>query len=144
MASLPRLHHGMSTSPTTSAQDSSGGYVDISIGLPCVESNLTASLNGHSLTWTAINPSDCMVRSGLSGYSSGVVFEWPTSDLAAPGSQDTLALTVGNNAQEGVEYDALRMEISSRGANPTNTGWHDYEYVTSGSYVAANNAVSSN
>jgi len=68
---------------TTSAQDSSGSYVDISIGLPCAESNLTASLNGHPLTWTAINPSDCMVRSGLSGYYQWVVFEWPTSDLAA-------------------------------------------------------------
>jgi Polysaccharide lyase family 4, domain III len=129
---------------TTSAQSSSGSYVDISIGLPCAESNLTASLNGHALTWTAINPSDCMVRSGLSGYYQWVVFEWPTSDLVAAGSQDTLTLTVGSNAQEGVEYDALRMEISSRGANPNTTGWHDYEYVTSGTYTAANNAVSSN
>jgi rhamnogalacturonan endolyase len=129
---------------TNASEDSSGSYVDISIGLPCVESNLTASLNGHALTWDAINPSDCMVRSGFSGYYQWVVFEWPTSDLVAAGSQDTLELTVGSNAQEGVEYDALRMEISSRGANPNTTGWHDYEYVTSGTYIAANNAVSSN
>ncbi|MGA2651013.1 MAG: polysaccharide lyase family protein [Terracidiphilus sp.] len=129
---------------TTAAQDAQGSFVDISIGLPCVESNLTASLNGHALTWDAINPSDCMVRSGLSGYYQWVVFEWPTSDLVAAGSKDTLELTVGSNAQEGVEYDALRMEISSTGANPSTTGWHDYEYVTSGTYVAANDAVSSN
>jgi hypothetical protein len=129
---------------TTSEQDSSGSYVDLSIGLPCVESNLTASLNGHALTWNAINPSDCMVRSGFSGYYQWVVFEWPTSDLVAPGNKDTLELTVGSNAQEGVEYDALRMEISGKGANPNTTGWHDYEYVTSGTYIAANNAVSSN
>jgi len=129
---------------TTAAQVSQGSYVDISIGLPCVESNLTASLNGHALTWTAINPSDCMVRSGFSGYYQWVVFEWPTSDLEASGNQDTLELTVGSNAQEGVEYDALRMEVSSKGANPNTTGWHDYEYVTSGTYIAANNSVSSN
>jgi hypothetical protein len=131
---------------TTAAQVSSGDLVDLSIGLPCVESNLTASLNGHALTWTAINQSDCMVRSGFSGYYQWVVFEWPTSDLVASGSQDTLELTVGNNAQEGVSYDALRLEIDSRGANPTTNGqnWHDYEYVTSGTYIAANNSVSSN
>jgi hypothetical protein len=128
---------------TTSQQSGQGGYVDISIGLSCVEANLTASLNGHALTWNAIKNSDCSVRSGLSGTYQWVVFEWPTSDLEAAGSQDTLELTVGGNVQ-GVEYDALRMEVSSKGANPNTTGWHDYEYVTSGTYIAANDAVSSN
>jgi hypothetical protein len=128
---------------TTSAQSGQGGFVDVSLGLACVEANLTASLNGHALTWNAINNSDCSVRSGLSGYYQWVVFEWPTSDLVAAGSKDTLELTVSGNVQ-GVEYDALRMEISSRGANPNTTGWHDYEYVTSGTYIAANDAVSSN
>ena len=52
---------------TTSAQSGQGGFVDISIGLACVEANLTASLNGHALTWNAIHNSDCSVRSGLSG-----------------------------------------------------------------------------
>ncbi len=128
---------------TTSAQDSSGGYVDVSISLSCVEANLTASLNGHALTWNAIKNSDCSVRSGFSGTTQWVVFEWPTSDLVAAGSKDTLELTVAGNVQ-GVEYDALRMEISSKGANPSNTGWHDYEYVTSGTYTAANDAVANN
>lgn len=128
---------------TTSAQSGQGGFVDISIGLACVEANLTASLNGHALTWDAINNSDCSVRSGLSGYYQWVVFEWPTSDLVAAGSKDTLTLTVSGNVQ-GVEYDALRMEISSKGANPNTTGWHDYAYVTSGTSIAANDAVSSN
>jgi hypothetical protein len=128
---------------TTAAQVAQGSYVDISIGLPCVEANLTASLNGHALTWNAINNSDCSVRSGLSGYYQWVVFEWPTSDLVASGSQDTLELSVAGNVQ-GVEYDALRMEISKTGANPNTTGWHDYEYVTSGSYIAADDAISSN
>lgn len=128
---------------TTSAQVAQGGFVDISIGLACVEANLTASLNGHPLTWNAINNSDCSVRSGLSGRYQWVVFEWPTSDLVANGNQDTLELSVSGNVQ-GVEYDALRMEISKSGANPNTTGWHDYEYVTSGTYIAANDAVSSN
>ena len=128
---------------TTAAQVAQGGFVDISIGLACVEANLTASLNGHALTWNAINNSDCSVRSGLSGRYQWVVFEWPTSDLVANGSQDTLQLSVSGNVQ-GVEYDALRMEISKAGANPNSTGWHDYEYVTSGTYIPANDAVSSN
>ncbi len=128
---------------TTSAQSAQGGYVDLSVSLACVEANLTASLNGHALTWNAIKNSDCSVRSGLSGTTQWVVFEWPTSDLVAAGSKDTLELTVAGNVQ-GVEYDALRMEISSKGANPSNTGWHDYEYVTSGTYTAANDAVANN
>jgi Polysaccharide lyase family 4, domain II/Polysaccharide lyase family 4, domain III len=128
---------------TTPAQVAQGGFVDISIGLACVEANLTASLNGNPLTWTALNKSDCSVRSGLSGRYQWVVFEWPVADLAANGSQNTLELTVHGNVQ-GVEYDALRMEISSSGANPATTGWHDYEYVTSGTYVPANDAVANN
>ena len=65
------------------------------------------------------------MRSGLSGYYQWVVFEWPTSDLVAAGSQDTLTFTVTAN-QEGITYDALRMEIANRTANPSTTGWHDY------------------
>ncbi len=127
---------------TTSAQSAQGSYVDLSVGLACAETNLTASLNGNALTWTAIKNSDCSARSGLSGTYQWVVFEWPTSDLVAAGSKDTLELSV--NGGDGVAYDALRMEISSKGANPSNTGWHDYEYVTSGTYTAANDAVANN
>jgi len=36
------------------------------------------------------------------------------------------------------------MEIANRTANPSTTGWHDYEYVTSGTYVAADDAVANN
>ncbi|MGA2350943.1 MAG: polysaccharide lyase family protein [Terracidiphilus sp.] len=128
---------------TTAAQVAQGSHVDLSVGLACVEANLTVSLNGHALTWDAINKSDCSVRSGLSGYYQWVVFEWPTSDLVANGSGNVLTFTVSGNVQ-GVEYDALRMEISSTGANPSTTGWHDYAYVTSGTSTAANDAVSSN
>lgn len=128
---------------TTAAQSAQGGFVDLSVGLACVEANLTVSLNGHALTWDAIKNSDCSVRSGLSGTYQWVVFEWPTSDLVAAGSQDTLTLTVSGNVQ-GVEYDALRMEVSKTGANPNTTGWHDYAYVTSGTSIAANDAEANN
>jgi hypothetical protein len=126
---------------TTSAQSGQGSHVDLSVGIACDESNLTASLNGHSLTWNALNKSDCSARSGLSGYYQWVVFEWPTSDLDAAGSKDTLTLTVSGS---GLQYDALRLEISGNGANPSTTGWHDYEYITSGTDTAADDAVSSN
>ncbi len=128
---------------TTSAQTAQGSFVDVSIGLACVEANLTASLNGHALTWNATKNSDCSVRSGFSGTYQWVVFEWPTSDLVAAGSKDSLVLTVSGNVQ-GVEYDALRMEISATGANPNTTGWRDYAYVSSGTSIAADDAVSSN
>jgi hypothetical protein len=128
---------------TTSAQNAQGGYVDLSVGLSCVEENLSVSLNGHALNWSAINKNDCMVRSGFSGYYQWVVFEWPTSDLAAAGNENTLTLSV-NGGGEGVQYDALRMEISSKGANPSTTGWHDYEYIASGTDIAANDSISNN
>ena len=138
---------------TTSAQNAQGGYVDLSVGLAAVEENLTVSLNGHALTWNCIKVSDAMERSSMSGTYQWVVFEWPTSDLVAVGSDNVLTFTAseqsgmtyaGNQLNQGIEYDALRMEISSKGANPTNTGWYDYEYVTSGTYTAANDAVANN
>jgi hypothetical protein len=129
---------------TTSAQQAQGSHVVLSVGLAATESSLTASLNGHSLTWSGSGTkhSDATIRSGLSGTYQWVVFEWPTSDLAAAGSGDTL--TLGVSSGQGVLYDALRMEIGNSSANPSSTGWHDYEYVTSGTYTAANDGVASN
>jgi hypothetical protein len=128
---------------TTAAQTAQGGFVDVSIALPCVKATLTASLNGHPLPWSATkNDGDCMVRSGFSGYYQWVVFEWPTSDLETSGNKDTLQLSV--NGSEGISYDALRMEVSHTGANPSTTGWHDYEYVNGSTYIAADDAVASN
>ncbi len=128
---------------TTTAQVNQGSHVDLSVGIACDESNhLIASLNGNALIWESKNKSDCSVRSGLSGYYQWVVFEWPTSDLAASGSQDTITFSVSSGS--GLQYDALRLEISNTGADPNTTGWHDYEYITSGTDIAANDAVSSN
>jgi len=127
---------------TTTAQTNQGSYVDLSVGLTSVEGSLTATLNGHAIVWHYINSSDAMTRSSDSGYYQWIVFEWPTSDLLAAGDNNVLTFQVSQ--PNGVMYDALRMEISSTGANPSTTGWHDYEYCSTSTYVAANNAVSSN
>ena len=97
--------------------------------MAATEADLTASLNGHSITWHAKNQADAQARSGLSGYYQWMVFEWPTSDLEAVGANNDLTLSVSGGG--GNLYDALRMEISEKGANPSITGWHDYEYLSS-------------
>jgi hypothetical protein len=128
---------------TTSAQNAQGSYVDLSVGLAATEADLTASLNGHSITWHAKNQADAQARSGLSGYYQWMVFEWPTSDLVAVGGNNDLTLSVSGGG--GNLYDALRMEISAKGANPSVTGWHDYEYMNSnGTDTAEDVAVSNN
>ena len=115
---------------TTTAQSTQGSFVDLSVGLASTEANLTVSLNGHSETWTTgTSNTDGMTRSGDAGVYQMVVFEWPTSDLVAAGSQDQFTFSV--NTTDGDMYDALRMEISSTGASPGVTGWHDYWYVNS-------------
>ncbi|HEY1256443.1 MAG TPA: polysaccharide lyase family protein [Terracidiphilus sp.] len=128
---------------TTAAQNAQGSYVDLSVGLAATEADLTASLNGHSITWHAKNQADAQARSGLSGYYQWMVFEWPTSDLVAAGGNNELTLSVSGGG--GNLYDALRMEISAKGANPSVTGWHDYEYMNSnGTDTAENVSVSNN
>jgi hypothetical protein len=128
---------------TTASQNAQGSFVDLSVGLAATEADLTASLNGHSITWHAKNQADAQARSGLSGYYQWMVFEWPTSDLVASGGNNDLTLSVGGDG--GNLYDALRMEISAKGANPSITGWHDYEYLSStGTDTPENPAVSNN
>ena len=61
----------------------------------------------------------------------------------------TLTQQTGNSPtsaslQQGIDHDALRLEISNTGANPATTNWHDYEYVASNNYIPANVAVSNN
>ncbi len=127
---------------TTSTQLSQGNYAVVSVGLAAAEGSLTATLNGHAITWHIVNSSDAMVRSGLSGYYQWIAFEWPTSDLTAAGSDNVLTFSVSQ--ADGVMYDALRMEIAPTSANPSATGWHDYEYVSGSTYVAANDSVANN
>jgi hypothetical protein len=126
----------------TTSQLGQGAYTVMSVGLAATEGSLTASLNGHAITWHSINTSDAAVRSGLYGYYQWIAFEWPTSDLNAAGADNVITLSVSQT--QGVMYDALRMEITNKSSNPSTTGWYDYEYVTPSTYVPANDAVASN
>jgi hypothetical protein len=129
---------------TTSAQLSQGGYVDLSVALAAAKSGLTVSLNGHALAWSNsdINDSDPSARSGFSGFYQWIAFEWPASYLNAAGADNVLTFTI--SGYDGVMYDALRMEISPTGANPSTTGWHDYEYIAASGITHANDAVPNN
>ena len=127
---------------TTPDQQAQGQYVTLSVGLAATESSLVVNLNGQPLTWFGFNHknSDAAVRSGFSGTYQWVVFQWPVSALNPPGQDNIVTFNVGRT--QGDEYDALRMEISNQSANPTVTGWNDYDYVDAGTSSFANDATS--
>jgi hypothetical protein len=117
-----------------------GQYTTLSIGMAGTDGNVTVSLNGHSLTWNGLNTlktADVATRSGLSATYQWVVFEWPTSDLAAAGASNEITLSCTGQ----MEYDALRMEISNTSSSPSTRGWYDYEWVNATTYTPANDAV---
>lgn len=125
---------------TASDQQTAGSYVVLSVGLAATEADLTASLNGTSLTWTGTHFADADARSGFSGTYQWVVFQWPASLLNASGFDNVVTFHVDKT--QGVMYDALRMEITHSSAAHESTGWNDYEFVTSGTYEPANDAAS--
>jgi hypothetical protein len=129
---------------TTAHQQAQGPFVVLSVGLAATESNLTASLNGNPLTWhgLGIKNADAAVRSGFSGTYQWVVFEWNTSQLAAPGEDNVITFHVDHT--QGVMYDALRMEITAASAAHEATGWNDYEYLNSAKDEPANDSISNN
>jgi hypothetical protein len=125
---------------TTTAQQAQGQYTVLSIGFASTDGNVTATLNGHALTWngaSTLKTSDAATRSGLFGTYQWVVFQFPTTDLAAAGASNELTLSTSGS----VQYDALRMEITNTSAAPATRGWYDYEYVTAGTYTPANDTV---
>ena len=126
---------------TTADQQRQGQYVTLSLGLAATESSLVVSMNGQTRIWYGYNRknSDASVRSGFSGTYQWVVMQWPVSALNPPGQDNVITLNVGH--PWGVEYDALRMEISNRSANPSVTGWNDYDYVGTSTRAYANDAV---
>jgi hypothetical protein len=113
------------------AQVNQGQYVVISIALVALDADLFVSLNGHSEEWVYNNfsPDDPMIRSGDAGFYQWAAYQFPVSDLNAPGMDDEIALSLSGHT-DGVMYDALRMEITNTSANPSVTGWHDYSYIT--------------
>jgi hypothetical protein len=126
---------------TSDDQQGQGQYVTLSAGLAATESSLVVSLNGHPLVWPGYNHknSDAAVRSGLSGTYQWVVFQWDVSALNPPGQDNVITFNVGRT--QGDQYDALRMEISSRSADPAATGWNDYEYVDANGYKPASDSL---
>jgi len=123
-----------------SSQLSQGQYTVLSVGFASTDGDVTVALNGHSLTWlgnSTLKTSDAATRSGLQGTYQWVVFQWPTTDLNPAGASNEITLSTDGD----VEYDALRMETTNTSAAPATRGWSDYEFVTSGTYTPANDAV---
>jgi hypothetical protein len=127
---------------TTDTQLAQGQYAVLSIGLACAEASVTATLNGIPMIYHYTNASDCMARSGLSGFYEWGALQWPTSVLNPPGADNVLTLTVSQPL--GVVLDALRMEITATSADPAVTGWHDYAFGDGATFVFANDAVPNN
>jgi len=123
-------------------------YAVLSIAMACDFGSYVIDLNGtHSTqarTWgySSSTESDCAVRSGLSGYTQWIAFQFPIATLN-PAGQDNV-MTLGVSQTYGVMDDALRLELSNTGAAPSVTGWNDYEYVSTSSTannIHANDAI---
>jgi hypothetical protein len=113
----------------------SSGYVELSISAACDYGSYVVTLNGQQRIWHYTNDSDCVIRSGLSGYTQWFVMEWPVSALnqTVGGSNE---ITVSMSQTYGAEDDAWRLELTNTSSNPTVTGWNDYTYVTGAGTVA--------
>ena len=137
-AIVPDWQVHFTTSPDQQAQ---GQYAALSVGLAATESSMTVSLNGNPLVWPGFNHknADAGVRSGFSGTYQWAVFQWPSSQLNPPGMDNVITFHVSRT--QGVMYDALRMEITNNSADHTVTGWNDYEFITTGTYEPANDAI---
>jgi len=128
---------------TTAAQLGQGAYTVLSLGLACAEGSVVVTLNGVQSIYHYSNASDCMIRSGLSGYYEWGALEWPTSVLKAAGQDNVMTITVSQ--PDGVMWDAMRLEIGAKSANPTVTGWYDYGYGNTGNtFTYQNDAVPNN
>jgi len=121
---------------------SSQAYVILSLALSASQGRETVTLNGNSLSYSPPSSfnSDAVQRSGLSGYTQWVAFQWPTSALNPEGTDNVITTSVsGTNTQNS--DDALRLELSNIGATPSLTGWNDYYFVTSSTTTPSNDTV---
>jgi len=126
--------------PASALTTYSSEYVDLSIAVACTEGSYVVNLNGKKqLTWSMTNKSDCMVRSGLSGYTQWFVMEWPVSDLTQTvgGSNE---ITIGMSQVDGSSDDALRLELTNTSANPATRLWYDYTF-DNGTITSNNDTV---
>jgi rhamnogalacturonan endolyase len=112
----------------TPANYTSEAYVVLSVAVACDEGSYVVALNGHSYTWSRTNVSDCMARSGLSGYTQWFAMQWPTSDLVQSTGGDNV-ISIGMSQPDGASDDALRVELTNTSASPSVTGWNDYTFL---------------
>jgi len=131
----------------TPAQLAQGQYVILSVAMGSLKSNLDVTLNlggTHQANelWAEdeSGTDDPMTRSGDAGFYEWAAFEFPTADLNAAGVDNTFTLGVPLSG-DGVMYDALRMEITNTSANPTVTGWDDYNYITTTGTTLQNDSI---
>jgi hypothetical protein len=114
---------------TTAAQMAQGGYVLVSINLAANDtSSLQLRLNGKhkgNLLWYPRLGSDPEERSGVAGYNNYAVFQFNTTDLLPAGQTNVLTLF----ASGACMYDALKLEIGSQAADPSISGWPEYDWV---------------
>ena len=125
--------------PASQTGSTAQSYVVLSGSLACMEASYVVTLNGSQLIFHNTNASDCMVRSGLSGYTQWFAMQWPASVLSAAGLDNVM--TIGVSQTNGVEEDALRLELTNNSAAPSSTGWNDYTYVPGSTSTAPNDAV---
>lgn len=127
----------------TPAGGSSQAFVVLSLALSASQGRETVTLNGaNSLSYSPPSSfnSDAVQRSGLSGYTQWVAFQWPTSALNAEGADNVITTQVsGVNAQNS--DDALRLELTNLGADPAVTNWHDYYFVSNVKTTPASDTV---
>jgi rhamnogalacturonan endolyase len=116
--------------PTDISDYTANGYVVLSVSLAATEASYIVNLNGQQLIWSNVNKSDAAVRSGLSGYTQWIAFQWPASALKPAGENNVLA--IGVSQPQGDEDDALRLELTNTSAAPSARGWNDYSFVTAG------------
>jgi hypothetical protein len=134
------IHFTLTSNPTT-------GFVVLSHALASSQAGQTVTLNSQTaLTYSggSAHYSDAVERSGLSGYTEWITYQWPISALNAAGTDNVITIKItGTNSNNS--DDAFRLELSPNGANPTVTGWHDYSFVTkvgsASSTTVANDAV---
>jgi hypothetical protein len=113
----------------TSTQVAQGPYVLLSINLAANDTaSLQVQLNGkHSapLKWYPLEGSDPEQRSGVSGYNNYAIFQFNTADLL-PAGQTNIITVFSSGA---TMYDALKLEIGAKDADPAGTGWPDYDWL---------------
>ncbi len=116
------------------------GNVQLSVSVACAEGSYVVNLNGHQLIWHFGNASDCMIRSGLSGYTQWFVMEFPAGDLnQIPGGSNEI--TASMSQVSGAQDDAWRLELTNHTSNPATTGWNDYVYISPATTTPANDSA---